>query len=184
MKFKIVVSILTIAIIGLFVTVLYQSYNLVIAKNDAIVAKNKLRVTNDSLQLTYNNLATTTAELESVMKKLNVFEKSDQLKREKQLQRGKYKLGIDVQANNKNYQSLIAFAVGSGFEINYVNQQRRDISVDPVIFYYSDDALEIAEQLKEDLAARFDNLADINVMKGLTHEDPTTITAKLRFNNQ
>jgi hypothetical protein len=184
MKFKIVIYILTIAIIGLFVTAVYQSSRLVIAKNNAVIAKDKLKQFNDSLQKTYDSLASTKEALVEVMKKLNVYEKSDRVKREKQLQRGKYNLGINVQANDKNYQSLIAFAVTSGFEIKYINQHRQFKPGDPVIYYYSDDAENIAEQLKNDLTSKFDNLAEINVMKGISHEPPSTITAELRFINQ
>ncbi|MBN2175742.1 MAG: hypothetical protein JW731_16550 [Bacteroidales bacterium] len=186
MKFKIAVSILTVAIIGLFVTALYLSSKLVIAKNDAIDAKNKLNVINTRLQKTSDSLASTNEELEKVMKRLNVYEKGDQLKREKQLERGKYNLGIDVQADNKNYQDLIAFAVTAGFEIKYINQQRRDISEEPVIYYYSDadSTRRVAEQLKNDLIAEFDNLDEINIERGRSSEPPTTITAKLRFNFQ
>lgn len=175
MKFRIIVSILTLVIIALFITAVVLSMRL----------KTSLRTAEDlnvSLVESEKEVLKKNAALESVMKELNVWEKSDQDKRKKEVSRGKYKIGIEVQANNKNLYDLIAYTVGSGFKLEYVNQNRGGISGKPVMFYYSEEGKKIAEELKVELKSEFKKIVDFAIKKGGSGGASNLITAKLIVN--
>lgn len=181
MKFRILISFLTIAFIGLAIAVIYYANELEAsiaaekASNIEIkAAKIKLKESNDSITVINK-------KLEAVMEELNISTTKEQELRRKQLRNQKYNLGIEVQAKNENYYDLIAYAIRSGFELNYSNQKRGGFNGDPIIYYYSENGKLIAEELKLDLQGEFPNLAEINVIKGNSVKPPSTLTAKLRF---
>jgi hypothetical protein len=185
MKFRVVVSILTIAILGLFITVIVQSANLVASKNKTEALNKDLKISQLKLQNSKDSISIMYDTLESVMKRLDVWDDSAQKEREKQLKNRKYKLGIEVQANKADYQSLVAYTVGSGFQISYINKRSGQISsTNSVIYYYSPEGKLIAEELKHDLAEKFpDKLAKIKEVKqgGNRNTPGNVITAKLGF---
>lgn len=175
MKFRILVSILTLLVVGLFITAIILSNSL---KN----SKHQLELSYDDLRLKDSLLQNSKDSLVSVMKRLNVWETADQQSRENQVKRRGFNIGISAQANNKNFHDLIAYTIGSGFQLAYANQERGGINGPPRIFYYSEKGKEIAESLKSELESEFSNLAQIErIQEGSSAEDPNTITVFLRF---
>ena len=175
MKFRILVSILTLLVIGLFFVAITLSNSL---KN----SKHALEMQNIELQRQDSVLQNYSDSLETIMKKLNVWESADQRKRENQLKRGGFNIGITAQANNKNFHDLIAYTIGSGFQLAYANQERGGINGPPRIFYYSEEGKAVAEDLKSDLETHFSNLAEITeIQRGRSSEDAKTITVYLQF---
>lgn len=175
MKFRILVTVLTLLVIGLFITAISLSNSLKNSKQQLELSYADLKMKDSLLQNSKDSLVT-------VMKKLNVWESADQQARENQVKRRGYNIGITAQANNKNFHSLIAYTIGSGFKLAYANQERGGIGGHPRIFYYSEKGREIAESLKSELESEFPNLAQIDqVQKGSSAEDPNTITVFLRF---
>lgn len=181
MKFRIVISILTIAIIGLFIAVIYYANELETSMAAEKASNLELKAAKIKLTESNDSISVINKKLEDVMEELNISTTKEQDLRRKQLRNQKYNLGIEVQAKNENYYDLIAFAIRSGFELNYSNQKRGGFAGDPVIYYYSENGKLIAEELKLDLEKEFHNLAEINVVKGNSAKPPSTLSAKIRF---
>ena len=174
MKFRILVSILTFALLALFIISIFLAMRL-----RASIANEK-EITK-TLKISESELAKKNADLEKVMKELHVWESTDQEERQNELEKGEFKLGLAVQANNENFHNLIAFAIGSGFKLDYANQERGGISGNPVVYYYSEKGKKVAETFKSELEKEFDRLAPFKVEKALSAGDANKITAKLRF---
>ncbi|MCF8368893.1 MAG: hypothetical protein K9G76_07600 [Bacteroidales bacterium] len=171
MKFKIIISILAIAMVALFGTVIYQT--------------NKIKNINAQLQASEDSLRVKNMEIEAIneaniayMKKINVYEKGDREKAERKQRRAQFDLGILIQSKDKDYQGVIAYTVGSGFNLEYIKNIRVNRSV---IYYYSQDGKEIADEVVTDLSARFPNLSNVSVEFGISSEASNKITAYLLF---
>lgn len=175
MKFRILATVLTLLVIGLFITAISLSNSLKNSKRELELSYADLKMKDSLLQNSKDSLV-------SVMKKLNVWEAADQQARENQVKRRGFNIGITAQANNKNFHDLIAYTIGSGFQLAYANQERGGINGPPRIFYYSEQGREIAESLKAELESEFSHLAQIDqIQEGSSAEDPNTITVFLRF---
>lgn len=183
MKFRTQVGILTVVIIGLFAYAVYLSFQVQEGKSTLQKTYDELLDTNQKLEISSTKLQVSRDSLENVMKQLNVWETGDQKKRERQEQRKAYKLGVEVQANNANYQKLIAYVVSAGFEVEYVNQNRGGISESPRIYIYSEKSRPIALELKNELEKQFPNLQRIgDIRMGGSSGSSNLLAIKLRFN--
>lgn len=181
MKFRIVVSALIAIILATFAYAMYLTYKIEIKNQELTQSYDELKMKDDSLRTSYTQLKRKDSVLENTMRELNVFTTGAQEQRRKELERGEYNLGIEVQARNKDYMDLIAYTIGSGFKLEYANQERGFVNP-TVIYYYSEDGKRIAEELKVDLKNKFSKLANFEVRRGGSSKPPKTITAKLRFN--
>lgn len=182
MKFKVTVTILILLIIGMFVYSIKLTYDLKESVNKEHIAATKAADAAKAAKKSKDSIQVLNTQLEDVLKKLDVFEDSDREEREKQLKRKKFQLGFTVQARNKEYMDLIAYCIGSGFKLEYANQQRRYIP-NPTIYWYSEEGRIAAEDLKTDLKEKFPKFSDFEIKKGGSSKPPNTLTANLNFVN-
>jgi len=182
LKFKLVVYILIILILGMFAYSIKLTYDLKDAVNNEKIAATKAANAAIAAEKSKDSIQVLNTQLEDVLKKLDVFEDSDREERQKQLNRKKFQLGFTVQARNKEYMDLIAYCIGSGFKLEYANQERRYIP-NPVIYWYSEEGRVAAEDLKTDLKEKFPKFSDFEIKKGGSSKPPNTLTARLNFVN-
>lgn len=181
MKFRIVVGSLIAIILASFAYAMYLTYKLEVKNQQLTESYEQLKIKDDSLSIAFADLQHKDSLLQDTMKELNVYTDEAKEQRRKQLKREKYKLGIEVQARNQDYMELIAYTIGTGFRLDYANQERSFVNPS-IMYYYSEDGKRIAEELREDLKKEFSSLADFEVKRGGSSRPANTITAKLRFN--